>query len=43
MNKIYTKKELSLITANEFMSMSEEDRQNIITQAKEFIRIDRLN
>lgn len=43
MNKIYTKEELSLITAQEFTSMSNEERQNIISQAKEFIRIAKLN
>jgi hypothetical protein len=43
MNKIYTKEELSLITAQEFTSMSDEERQNVISQAKEFIRLGKLN
>jgi hypothetical protein len=43
MSKIYTKEELSLITASEFMAMSDEERQNIIDQANEFIRIGKLN
>ncbi|MEJ6794614.1 MAG: hypothetical protein QNK68_06355 [Flavobacteriales bacterium] len=43
MNKIYTKEELSLITAQEFTSMSDEERQNVTEQANEYIRIGRLN
>jgi len=43
MNKIYTKEELSLITTQEFTSMSDEERQNVIEQANEYIRIGRLN
>ena len=35
--------ELSLITAQEFTSMSDEERQNVISQAKEFIRLGKLN
>lgn len=43
MNKIYTKEELALITAQEFMSMTNEERVNVLDQAKEFIRIAKLN
>ena len=43
MSKIYTKEELSLITASEFTAMSKEERQNIINQANEFIRLGKLN
>lgn len=43
MSKIYTKEELSLITAQEFTSMPEEERQNIINQANEFVRLGKLN
>lgn len=43
MNKIYTKEELSLITTQAFTSMSDEERQNVIEQANEYIRIGRLN
>ena len=43
MSKIYTKEELSLITAQEFTSMSDEERQNVVSQANEFIRLGKLN
>lgn len=43
MSKIYTKHELSLITAQEFMSMTDEERHNVVSQANEFIRLAKLN
>lgn len=43
MSKIYTKEELALITAQEFTSMTDEERDNVLVQAKEFIRIAKLS
>lgn len=43
MSNIYTKEELSLITAQEFLSMNDEERDSVLTQASEFIRIAKLN